>query len=246
MSAAAWAQGTGPQGQVGPDSSPVCGWGCLAQPGVPVGLVWGLGPRRLLEPSEGSTGSAPAPNAPRPLQPSTGEGVSMQAPSWAWKPVPACAPRSVWQGRQAMPSPVFVFLVRRGHENLPRKSIHECELAGHATLIGGAGHDSMLSVPGHLPMRGAPNPQTVPQMGKPRPSEESICPGLSGGLGQDLGHVHCTHPHMCSNTYTLAPLCAHTHSCTGTSRQEGPHPSSPPLGTPTPAQSHTLDHETQP
>lgn len=64
MSAAAWAQGTGPQGQVGPDSSPVCGCGCLAQPGVPVGRVWGLGPRRLLEPSGGSTEPAPAPNAP--------------------------------------------------------------------------------------------------------------------------------------------------------------------------------------
>lgn len=54
------------------------------------------------------------------------------------------------------------------------------------------------------------------------------------GTGTKPGHVHHTHPHVCSNTYTLAPLCTHTHSRTGTSRQEGPHPSSPPLGTPIP------------
>lgn len=201
MSAASWAQGTGPQGQVGPDSSPVCGWGCLAQPGVPVGLVWGLGPRRLLEPSGGSTGPGPAPNAPWALAAQYRGGSEHAGPLLGLETCACMQPPGVYGSRrQAMPSPVFVFLVHRGHENLPRKSKHECELAGHATLIGRAGHDSIPSMPGHLPILGAPNPQTAPQMGKPRPSGESICPGLSGGLGQDLGHVCCTHPHMCSNT----------------------------------------------
>lgn len=54
------------------------------------------------------------------------------------------------------------------------------------------------------------------------------------------------HPHVSSDAFTQTSLCTHTHSCTGTSRQEGPHPKSPPLGTPSPAWSHTLEHETQP
>ena len=55
-----------------------------------------------------------------------------------------------------------------------------------------------------------------------------------------------TFSHVLRHIHTQASLCAHTHSCTGTSRQEGPHPRSPPLGTPSPASSHTLEHQTQP
>lgn len=47
VSEAALAAGTGPQGQVGPPFQPawpVCGWGGLAQPGLQVCQVWGLGP----------------------------------------------------------------------------------------------------------------------------------------------------------------------------------------------------------
>lgn len=51
VSEAALAAGTGPQGQVGPPLQlawPVCGWGGLAQPGLQVCQVWGLGSKRAL------------------------------------------------------------------------------------------------------------------------------------------------------------------------------------------------------
>lgn len=52
VSEAAAAAGTGPQGQVGPPFQPawpVCGWGSLAQPGLQVCQVWGLGPMWALK-----------------------------------------------------------------------------------------------------------------------------------------------------------------------------------------------------
>lgn len=173
---------------------------------------------------------------PRPSRPSTGEGVSTQALSWAWKTVPACAPPGVYgSGRQAMPSPVFVFLVHRGHENLPKKSKHECELAGHAMLIGGQGMTACRLCQGTSPCQ---EPLTLKQYHRWRnrgPVGKAFVQVFQGDWDK-IWSTCIAHIHTCvqTHTYTPAPLCAHTHSCMGTSRQEGPRPSSPPLGAPTP------------
>ena len=166
---------------------------------------------------------------PQALQSRTGEGL--RVPSRGRSLVLVCLqsiPRSVSQL-------VFVLGVHRGHENLPRKA--NTHVSQRDVPRSWEWHPVTVcpSLPGHLPMPGAPDPPAVPPMGRPRPGGERTCPGHSGGLGQEPRHVHRAYQHVHENTRTLAPLCAHTHSCTGTSRQEGRRPSSPPLGTPTPS-----------
>lgn len=78
------------------------------------------------------------------------------------EPVSECVPCTlgVDAGEQwALLSPVFGLWVHRGHQNLPRKIRHACELAGHATLVGGAGQGCRHTpVPGYFPTPGARAP----------------------------------------------------------------------------------------
>lgn len=95
-------------------------WGGPAQPGVPVGPVWGLGPRRPLAPGAGALRPAPAPtppDAPRPSQPRTGE--RLRAPSRSGQHVLARSPRAPWRVR--------------ARERVPasgRRGLHPCSSLG--------------------------------------------------------------------------------------------------------------------
>lgn len=120
VSRAALAAGTGPQGQVGSPSQPawpVCGWGGLAQPGLQVCQVWGLGPMRALRALGlghlawlmlGHFHMPPALPAQCEREPT--------ALSWDGKQVPACQPcvsECLLQAAGAVGSPGLVLGVQR-------------------------------------------------------------------------------------------------------------------------------------
>lgn len=151
-------------------------------------------------------------------------------------------PRGVYASEwQVMPSPVFVLLSHRGHENLPRKSKHACELAGHATFTGGAGHDSMPSTSGHLLMPGVLNPPTGPPMGTLRPRGERFVQVFQGEWDKSQGTC-ITHIHTCVQTHT------HWHLCVPTPTPAWAHPdrrAHAPAPLPW-AHPLALDQETQP
>lgn len=71
-------------------------------------------------------------------------------------------------------------------------------------------------MPGCLSTPGAGAPG-MPQRRELRPGGDRICPGTRAGarVSHGLTCAQCTH---------TGPLCAHTLSCAGTSRQEGPRP----------------------
>lgn len=160
-------------------------------------------------------------DAPRPSSP--GQGRACMSPPGAQR-VCLCVYRA--SPRECMPL-MFVLGVHRGHENLPREANMSVSQQDMPLLQVWQPMTARPSRPGHLPMPGAP---TVLQMGKPRPSGERTCSGLSGGLGQEPRHMHRTRQHVCSNTYTLAPLCAHTHLLHGHIQTGGPTPQLPSLG----------------
>lgn len=144
------------------------------------------------------------------------------------------SPRSVGQL-------VFVLGVHRGHENLPRKANTRVNWQDTPRSQEWQPMTACPSLPGCLPRPGAPDPPTVPQMEKPRPSVgERTRSGLSGGLGQELRHVLRTRQCVCSNTDTQAPLCAHTHLLHGHIQTGGPTPQLPSLRHTHPLSSHTL------
>lgn len=157
-----------------------------------------------------------------------------------------CVPRESAHKREAPASPVFALGVHKGHENLPKESTDTCAPAGHATLPGGAGHAG-TPVPARSPPwpRSLRSPDCVADGDTEAKGKRTEAQGKKDssmsfrreeqgvGIGARARAPHTSH--TCVQTHPHWPLCecAHTHSCTGTSRQEGPRPSSPPLGTPT-------------
>lgn len=176
-------------------SSQLCGWGGLAQPGVPVGPVWGLGLRQgHLCPALART---PA-EAPRPSSPGQVKACGSASGAKSLSCVFTASPRGVGQ------LVVRPWGPQRSREP-SQKSKHEREPTGHATLAGVAAPDS-TPVPARTPPCAVLGAPTVPQRAKPRPGGERTRSGLSRGLGQEPRHVHRTRQPVCSNTYTLAPL----------------------------------------
>lgn len=178
------------------------GWGGPAQPGIPVRPVWGLGSRRPL-----------ALALTQPEAPISGQLRACGAP-----------PR-----RETFA--LHGYLTSTG--NMPtsgRRCLHPCLSLGSTevrrTLPGKAntrvrqqdkphfqeGQGTKARPPGPRPARSPPrSPNGCRRMGKTETragaGAERTCLGLSGGLGPGLRHVHHTHPHVRSDTSTLAPLC---------------------------------------
>lgn len=90
------------------------------------------------------------------------------------------------------------------------------------------------SVPGCLPCQEPWVPRWCHRGGDGGPAGKG---GVQVSQGQELGHMDHT-PSRVLNKHTLASLCAHTLSCAGTSRHEGPRPAPLP-GAPT-VPGHTL------
>lgn len=113
----------------------------------------------------------------------------------------------------------------------------------------GQGTQARPSPPGHLPTPRSPgSPDSVADgdteaQGKKDSSKSFRREGRWLGIGARARAPHTSH--TCVQTHPHWPLCecAHTHSCTGTSKQEGPRPSSPPLGTPTSCLPPALDQK---
>lgn len=135
----------------------------------------------------------------------------------------------------APPSPVFGFLAHRGHENLPRKNKHAYELAGHAMLIRGGGHDSRHTVSARMPSHARSPRSPNGARGKLRPSGERICPGLSG----TSAGARVSHTLTCARMHTHWPLCAPTPSPARAHPDRRAHAQLPSLGAPT-MPGHTL------
>lgn len=232
VSVAAWAPGTGPRGQVGPRFQQAwVGRSSPARHSSPPGVGAGLP-----EAPGSCSNTAGSPHL------RTAEGLR-GAPK-AGNLCPARLPyvhREYANKRQALPSSLFVLGVHRGQENPPRKSKHTGAPAGQATLPGGAGHQG-------TPPRPPPR-QVASQVPKWMPQDGENGNSGRGGGRKDLSgsfrgtgtRAEARAPHTSPralrhiHTGPFVRACAHTHSCTGTSRQEGPRPSSPPSGNPPPA-----------
>lgn len=192
----------------------------------------GLGSRRPPAPA------LTPPEAPWLSPPRTPEGLrgaSQGGKTFACV-LTALPPAECTSKRQAPSSPMFTLGVHKGHENLPRESKHTCAPAGHATLPGGDGHEGM-----RFPARSPPHalsprsPNRAADGDTEAQCEKDLSRSFAGGAGtRARAHAPRT-SHTCSQTHLHWPrgACAHTCYCTGTSRQEGPRPSSPPSGTPT-------------
>ena len=231
VSGAAWAPGTGPRGEVGRRFQQAwVGRSSPARHSSPAGV--GLGSRRPPAPA------LTPPEVPWLSPPRTAEclrGTSQGEKTFACV-VTARPPAESASKRQAPSSPMFALGVHKGHENLPRESKHTCEPAGHATLPGGDGHEGMpfpaMSPPHALSPR---SPDRAADGDTEAQCEKDLSRSFAGGAGT-RARAHAPHTsHTCAQTHLHWPLgaCAHTCSCTGTSRQEGPRPSSPASGTPT-------------
>lgn len=220
---------------------------------VPAGCVWvgqssparssswpsvGAGPEEAPG-AQGGGGTVPSSYSdtsrlPQALQSRTGEGL--RVPSRGGSLVHVCLqsiPRSV-------PQLVFVLRVHRGHENLPRKANTHVSQRDVPRSWEWQPVTVCPSLPGHLPMPGAPDPpgsatdgETKARWGK---DMSRSFRGLGTGAETRASRVSTpARKHAHTGPFVRPRPLLHGHIQTG-----GPTPQLPSLGHTHPLSSHTL------
>lgn len=238
-------RGQGPGGRWDPGPSPLCGRGGPAQPGGPVGPVWGLGWRRPWRPGRGHRAERRFLGLPpRPQQPGTGEGLQ---PLLGREPVPACPPGVPGTGtasRRCCLNPGLSSGSPQVLGTFPAKANTRVSLQDTSSTRTGQG------VRGTLCSARATSLGLEPEAPECQDGETEARRGKDlvkvpkgawgGSRGRRRAHGH---RYMCVPAHTQA-LCGPAPTPAPAHPDRSAHAQLPSLGTPTPWRSHAGDHAT--